>query len=209
MFLLALATAVPPCEYTQAQCWDLIDRSSAKQRLHKRSRLILHSILRGDHGIARRHFAVPEIDRIFDLTPDELNAVFRAEAPRLAGDALNRALVQANLQASDLDALVICTCTGYLCPGVTSYVAESLGFAPRRLSAGPSRTRLRCRYPFAARGQSCAGGAAIGQSGLHRRGGLFRCVLSGRRSRGPDQRLPLRGWRSRHDLAGDAGARPG
>jgi alkylresorcinol/alkylpyrone synthase len=127
MFLLALATAVPPCEYTQAQCWDLIDRSSAKQRLHKRSRLILHSILRGDHGIARRHFAVPEIDRIFDLTPDELNAVFRAEAPRLAGDALNRALVQANLQASDLDALVICTCTGYLCPGVTSYVAESLG----------------------------------------------------------------------------------
>jgi alkylresorcinol/alkylpyrone synthase len=26
-----------------------------------------------------------------------------------------------------VDALLICTCTGYLCPGVTSYVAEQLG----------------------------------------------------------------------------------
>ena len=26
-----------------------------------------------------------------------------------------------------MDALLICTCTGYLCPGVTSYVAEQLG----------------------------------------------------------------------------------
>jgi alkylresorcinol/alkylpyrone synthase len=29
--------------------------------------------------------------------------------------------------AADLDALFICTCTGYLCPGVTSHVAELLG----------------------------------------------------------------------------------
>ena len=28
---------------------------------------------------------------------------------------------------ADLDALIICTCTGYLCPGVTSYVSEQLG----------------------------------------------------------------------------------
>ena len=127
MFLHALATAVPADAYTQPQCWDIIDRSPVKARLHKRSRLILHGILRGDHGIASRHLAVPDIERIFDLTPDELNAAFRTEAPRLAGDALSRALAQAGLAAGDLDALFICTCTGYLCPGVTSYVAEGLG----------------------------------------------------------------------------------
>ena len=127
MFLHALATAVPPESRTQAECWDLIDRSPSKQRLHKRSRLILHSILRGDHGIARRHFAVPEISRIFDLTPDELNAAFRTAAPHLAANALRAALERAGVKPAELDALLICTCTGYLCPGVTSYVAESLG----------------------------------------------------------------------------------
>jgi alkylresorcinol/alkylpyrone synthase len=45
----------------------------------------------------------------------------------LAGRALKAALTQAGLVAGQVDALLICTCTGYLCPGVTSYVAEQLG----------------------------------------------------------------------------------
>src|SRR5882724_3410870 len=127
MYLHALSTSVPAATYTQAQCWDLVHRSSARQRLTKRSRLILHSILGGDHGIATRHFAVPDIEHVFDLTPDQLNAAFRLEGPRLAGAALTAALAQAGARADQIDALLICTCTGYLCPGITSYVAENLG----------------------------------------------------------------------------------
>lgn len=127
MFLHALATAVPPAAYTQADCWEIAQRSPLRQRLKRRSLLILQSILRGDHGIAQRHFALPEIDRVFDLSADELNASFCTEAPRLAGRALTAALERAGLRAQDIDALLICTCTGYLCPGVTSYVAEQLG----------------------------------------------------------------------------------
>jgi alkylresorcinol/alkylpyrone synthase len=130
MFLHALATAVPPDSLTQPECWDLIERSSIRQRLSKRSRLILHSVLRGDHGIDRRHFAVRQLDRIFDLTADELNAAFRVEAPHLAEQALLVAMRQANVDAPQIDALLICTCSGYLCPGVTSYVAEDLGLRP-------------------------------------------------------------------------------
>jgi alkylresorcinol/alkylpyrone synthase len=127
MFLHAIATAVPPRAYTQAECWDIAQRSGVLTRLTKRSRLILHSVLRSDHGIATRHFAVPDIARVFDLTADELNAAFRAEAPKLAGTALTTALERAGVRTADLDALFICTCTGYLCPGLTSYVAEQLG----------------------------------------------------------------------------------
>lgn len=127
MYLHALATAVPPASFTPADCWTLADRSSVRQRLSRRSMFILHSILRSDHGIAKRHFAVPEVEHVFDLTPDELNAHFRHEAPKLAGNALNAALAQCDLRPGDIDALLICTCTGYLCPGVTSYVAEQLG----------------------------------------------------------------------------------
>lgn len=75
----------------------------------------------------QRHFSLPEPERIFSLTADELNEAFRAEAPRLAARALTSALAQVGLEASEVDALLICTCTGYLCPGVTSYVAEQLG----------------------------------------------------------------------------------
>jgi alkylresorcinol/alkylpyrone synthase len=127
MYLHSLATVVPEASYTQNECWEILSRSAVRQRLKKRSMLILHSILRGDHGIETRHFAVPDIDRVFDFTPDELNSAFRAEAPRLAGRALSAALETAGLAPGELDALFICTCTGYLCPGLTSYVAEQMG----------------------------------------------------------------------------------
>ena len=127
MFLQSLATAVPPAVFTQRQCWEISRNSPALNRLNRRSQLIVRAILTGDSGIATRHFALDDITRTFDLSPDELNAGYRREAPRLAGAALSRALAQAELRPDQLDALFLCTCTGYLCPGVTSYVAEQLG----------------------------------------------------------------------------------
>ncbi|HWA86540.1 MAG TPA: stilbene synthase [Opitutus sp.] len=130
MYLHALATAAPPTKFTPLQCWDLAQRSGVRSRLSRRSMLVLHSILRSDHGIDTRHFAVADVDRVFDLGADELNHAFRREAPALAARALTAALDRASLRPADIDALLICTCTGYLCPGVTSYVSEQLGLRP-------------------------------------------------------------------------------
>ncbi|QYM79038.1 stilbene synthase [Horticoccus luteus] len=130
MNLHALATAVPQLVLTQQQCWEIVDRSPEARQLSRRSQLTLRAILRGNSGIATRHFALPEIENVFARTADELNEGFRAEAPRLAAAALTRALDQAGVDVAALDALFICTCTGYLCPGVTSYVAEQLGLRP-------------------------------------------------------------------------------
>lgn len=77
--------------------------------------------------MAARHFAFTPIEEVFRASADTLNLCFREESPRLAGRALADALEQAGLRPPQLDALLICTCTGYLCPGVTSYVAETLG----------------------------------------------------------------------------------
>jgi predicted naringenin-chalcone synthase len=133
MFLHALATEVPAATLTQPECWSIVEKSGVRTRLTKRSRLILHSILRGDHGIETRHFAMPDIERVFDRTADELNDGFRSEAPKLAGKALTAALAAAGVRPDELDALLICTCTGYLCPGLTSYVAEQLGLRPNAI----------------------------------------------------------------------------
>jgi alkylresorcinol/alkylpyrone synthase len=101
-----------------------------RERLTKRSRLILHSILNGDHGIATRHFALPDIEHVFDHSADQLHHAFRSEGPKLAAAALATALAKAGLVPAQLDALLICTCTGYLCPGLSSYVSEILGLRP-------------------------------------------------------------------------------
>jgi len=130
MYLHALATAVPETTFTQEQCWELVKNSSVRERLHKRTMLILRTILRSDHGVATRHFAIPDIAGVFDRTADELNAAFRTEGPKLAARALTAALEKAAVKPAEIDALLICTCTGYLCPGLTSYVAELLGMRP-------------------------------------------------------------------------------
>jgi alkylresorcinol/alkylpyrone synthase len=128
MYLHALATAVPEATYTQDECWEIASRSTyARENLSRRSQLILRTILRGDSGIATRHFALPELDRVFDLSPDALNEAFRHAAPALAGQALSQALAHAGVAVDEVDALLVCTCTGYLCPGVSSYVSEQLG----------------------------------------------------------------------------------
>ena len=127
MYLQALATAVPPQALTQPDCWRLLQQAKAFQRLTPRSLQLLETILTGASGIERRHFAASDLGAIFDASPDQLNASFKEAAPALAARALSAALDQAGLHAAELDALIICTCTGYLCPGVTSYVAEQMG----------------------------------------------------------------------------------
>src|SRR6185437_4170989 len=48
-------------------------------------------------------------------------------APLLATQAAERALADAKIETSQIDAIVASTCTGYLCPGLTSYISERLG----------------------------------------------------------------------------------
>lgn len=128
MYLHGLATANPPHSYTQHECWEAARSDPAViDRLDRRGRLLLSTILRGDSGVETRQFAAPDIARVFSLDADALNGAFRAAAPRLAADALAPALARAAVDPACLDALVVCTCTGYLCPGLSSYVAEIMG----------------------------------------------------------------------------------
>jgi predicted naringenin-chalcone synthase len=127
MYLHALTTAVPPRKYTQPECWSIVEHSPIRDQLGRRSSLTLQAILRGGSGVDTRHFAAPDIPTIFGRTSDELNHIFRAEAPKLAARAVSDALEKSGTRAQELDALIVTTCTGYLCPGVSSYVAEQLG----------------------------------------------------------------------------------
>jgi len=130
MFIAGLGVAAPPQRYTQRECWDALQKSAPFARLASRSRAILKKVLCGDNGIATRHLALEPISEVFNLTPDALHARFTKHAPALAARAAQRALKDANCKANEIDAVLISTCTGYLCPGLTSYVSERLGLRP-------------------------------------------------------------------------------
>lgn len=127
MFLESIASAFPESVFTQKECYDFSVQSAPVQALNSRSQAILRRVLLRDSGIEKRHFSTSEPGGMFAASAQELNEYFEREAPKLTSAALTLALEKAGLEADELDALFICTCTGYLCPGVTSYVAEQLG----------------------------------------------------------------------------------
>ena len=130
MFITGLGTAAPAQCYAQADCWEALSQSARFHQLQPRSRTILKKVLNGSSGIDTRHLALENLDQAFELTPDVLQARFARHAPRLATQAAERALASSGNQPGEIDALLISTCTGYLCPGLTSYVAEALGCRP-------------------------------------------------------------------------------
>jgi len=127
MFIIGLGTAAPEQRYTQAQCWEALQNSARFQQLAPRSRAVLRKVLTGSNGIATRHLALEPLTEAFDITPDALHARFTHNAPLLAVQAAERAMAEAKIKPGDIDAIVASTCTGYLCPGLTSYVGERLG----------------------------------------------------------------------------------
>jgi predicted naringenin-chalcone synthase len=130
MYLESLASAFPPHVFTQEECLEVMKSSEAVSRLKPRSQALLGKILSGNSGIDQRHFAVADPLALFTRSAEDLNVSFEEEAPKLAGAAVGKALLEAGVKAAELDALFVCTCTGYLCPGVSSHVAEDLGLRP-------------------------------------------------------------------------------
>jgi len=127
MFIVGLGTAAPPQSYAQAEGWDVVQRAPQFALLNSRSRAILKKILTGRNGITTRHLALDNLEQVFQIDPNILQERFVRNAPALAAEAGAKALHNAALSSQDIDALLISTCTGYLCPGLTSYVAEVLG----------------------------------------------------------------------------------
>jgi len=127
MFIIGIGTATPPRRYSQVDCWQTVQRCPRFHDLNARSKAILKKVLTGENGIATRHFALEKLEEAFELSPDALHERFVKNAPGLAALAGERALAQSKTKAREIDAVLISTCTGYLCPGLTSYVIERLG----------------------------------------------------------------------------------
>jgi polyketide synthase Type III len=158
MYVNSIGTALPACRVTKAECWEAFLRSDWFKRLDSRAHLLAKAVLGRENGIQERWLCVDSIDDVFAIDPDTLHRRFAAHAPHLAADAGRSALRRAGLAATAIDALVVSSCTGYLCPGLSSYVVERLGL----------RNDVLC---FDLVGQGCAGALPNWQLGAAMLGG--------------------------------------
>lgn len=127
MFVTGVGTAVPAPRYSQKQCWEALRAAPQFGVLGPPARALLERVLLGEQGVRTRHLALERMQDAFDLDPDVLYRRFLVHAPELAARAARTALQRAGVAPHEVDALLISTCTGYLCPGLTSHVGERLG----------------------------------------------------------------------------------
>lgn len=130
MYLIGIGTACPPQRYTKAECWHALQASPWFERLDRRARVIAERVLQRENGIEARRLAVESLEAAFNIDPDALYERFAVHAPQLASNAARCAVADAGIEPDELDGVIVSTCTGYLCPGLSGYVIDALGLRP-------------------------------------------------------------------------------
>lgn len=118
----SLATANPARYATQEEAYHFLRShfplTSEEDHLYRR--ILLEGPIRG------RYVGVDYDEQACEDSPDQLIARFQKQATLIAVQAARRAMEQAGVGPGDIGGLVVNTCTGYLCPGLSSYLAEEL-----------------------------------------------------------------------------------
>jgi len=117
------ATANPPFYVTQREVYEFY---SSHFSLTPDEQALYRKLLI-DGPIEGRYFGLDCAEEACETNPDKLNVRF-AKYSRLTGAiAARQAMTEADLTAEDLGGVIVNTCTGYLCPGLSSYLVEDLG----------------------------------------------------------------------------------
>lgn len=121
--LTHIGTANPPFKLTQEE---VLKTLSKKRKLAKIEKVLYQRFLL-DKGIHTRHFSVKSFDDFFAEDQDTLIHRFEEAAARLSAAAVEKCLRASGVPREKIGCVAISTCTGYLCPGLTSHVIERCG----------------------------------------------------------------------------------
>jgi predicted naringenin-chalcone synthase len=126
-YIASIACVVPPKSTDQALAAELVKKHFGL-KLTPRSLGLIRATF-SHPSIRKRHFAIDDPGRIMDESPDQQIARFTEQSIGLAGQAVTRALEQAGVSVQEVTGLVVNTCTGYICPGISTYLMERLGLS--------------------------------------------------------------------------------
>ncbi|MFZ2657734.1 MAG: 3-oxoacyl-[acyl-carrier-protein] synthase III C-terminal domain-containing protein [Victivallales bacterium] len=121
--ITGIGTAVPPMYITQSELLEHFRKNfilkPEEEDLYRR--LLTNGLIKG------RHVGIGHRSELASTDHEELIARFQKYGVSTAAEAARKAMDDAKLRPKDIKGLVVNTCTGYLCPGLSSYVSEELG----------------------------------------------------------------------------------
>lgn len=126
-YISSLATAVPAYSADQAFAEEFMKKHFGG-RLNSRSMGLITTCF-SHPSIRKRHFAFDDPACLVDEDPDLRIKRFTERSIDLTSTAITRALDQAGITARDVTGIVVNTCTGYICPGISTYLIERLGLS--------------------------------------------------------------------------------
>ena len=142
-----IGTALPPFCWSQRDVLKALAGASDFYKLWGVEQLFANS------AIETRYFAVSPQDYNAHVSAGEQHQLFLENAPKLARKAAQNALASAGLKAQDIDFVVVATCTGYVCPGLSVHLMNDL-----KMSESAQRADLA--------GMGCAGAMPALQRGF-------------------------------------------
>ena len=123
VILRGLGTATPALYATQDEAYEFFNThyplKQSEQDLYRRILL--------DGKIKGRYLGMETTEDALETNPDKLLARFLTFGRSTAVAAAREALAEAGVEPGEIAGLIVNTCTGYLCPGLSSYIAQDLG----------------------------------------------------------------------------------
>jgi len=118
--IVSVATATPPRRFTQEEVLRLTGYTQPIAR-----KIFLNS------DVDYRYLFIDPADPVPYEDLDKLHRRYREGAVLIARQAAERCLAQVGLDARDVDCILVCSCTGYLCPDLSTILVKEMQLSPR------------------------------------------------------------------------------
>jgi predicted naringenin-chalcone synthase len=125
--IVSFAAAVPEYHCDQGFAEEFMKKHFGN-RLNSRSMGLIRTIF-SHPSIQKRHFAIDDPLCLVDEDPDRRIERFTEQSIELSAQAIGSALEKAGIGVKDVSGIVVNTCTGYICPGISTYLIERLGLS--------------------------------------------------------------------------------
>lgn len=119
--ILSIGTANPKQRYSQEEIYSVAAQHYEMYRNPRIQEIFMNS------DIAYRHLYIDKETFVPFETADELHARFERGAVEVGLEAIEQCLKNGKIRTDEIDLLAAVSCTGYLCPGLSSIFIKELG----------------------------------------------------------------------------------
>lgn len=120
--ILALGTSNPPLRYSQEEIYNNLASHAPFYRQERIKQVFMNS------DIDYRHFYFDVGSANFSESPDELHERFLSGSILIGTEAIRECLANGDIRIEEIDYLIVVSCTGYVCPGLTSRLIKEMNF---------------------------------------------------------------------------------